>query len=341
MHRLMLFTETPVFHVSTILMDAIFKAVSARNDMQIAAVCFRHPVKYWTLLARHGLALSKHHIIKAIDRNKRYNCTPPIPLNMGALSSRYGFPVVSPPNGDLNAAEFIAHIKQEIRPTVALSFYCLQKYGPALLKALHSVTNYHNGRLPHYRGVRATHWSLYSGDQYSGFTFHYMDSDWDTGPVLIEDAIAVGPCDSIADLELKKARKAAERMPQLMEMLTVQAPGIPQSGPVHHYYRNDFFEITTINDPASLSCDEILRRMRAFEFLLIKIGGAWHHVTRMEKITSPPPAKHIPFFTCSDGVLMAATRFYHLPWRVYRLFKPVLQRMAQWRQGVNRLMHGR
>ena len=47
----------------------------------------------------------------------------------------------------------------------------------------HGILNVHPGVLPKYRGCSAVEWSLYNNDPI-GNTVHYMDADYDTGPII-------------------------------------------------------------------------------------------------------------------------------------------------------------
>ena len=50
------------------------------------------------------------------------------------------------------------------------------------------VLNGHPSPLPRYRGPNPIGWALRSGDPELGFTFHFMDAEFDTGPVLLQGA---------------------------------------------------------------------------------------------------------------------------------------------------------
>lgn len=46
------------------------------------------------------------------------------------------------------------------------------------------TVNLHGGLLPHYRGPHVMNWAIINGETKTGVTAHYMDADWDTGPVI-------------------------------------------------------------------------------------------------------------------------------------------------------------
>ena len=49
------------------------------------------------------------------------------------------------------------------------------------------VVNIHPGLLPKYRGCSCTEWAILN-DQKIGNTAHYMDSDYDSGPIIIKES---------------------------------------------------------------------------------------------------------------------------------------------------------
>ena len=65
------------------------------------------------------------------------------------------------------------------------------------------VLNGHPAALPRYRGPNPIGWALRNGDPEIGFTFHFMDVEFDTGPVLVQGAAPLAPA--------KRARTSSTR----------------------------------------------------------------------------------------------------------------------------------
>ena len=57
------------------------------------------------------------------------------------------------------------------------------------------VLNGHPSPLPRYRGPNPLGWAVRNGDAELGFTFHFMDAEIDTGPILLQGAAPIGPGD--------------------------------------------------------------------------------------------------------------------------------------------------
>jgi methionyl-tRNA formyltransferase len=62
------------------------------------------------------------------------------------------------------------------------------------------VLNGHPSPLPRYRGPNPLGWAVRNGDTELGFTFHFMDAEIDTGPILLQGAAPIGPHDGAEEL---------------------------------------------------------------------------------------------------------------------------------------------
>jgi len=62
------------------------------------------------------------------------------------------------------------------------------------------VLNGHPSPLPRYRGPNPLGWAVRNGDAELGFTFHFMDAEIDTGPILLQGAAPIGPNDGAEEL---------------------------------------------------------------------------------------------------------------------------------------------
>ncbi|MCJ1708517.1 methionyl-tRNA formyltransferase [Microbacterium sp. VKM Ac-2923] len=60
--------------------------------------------------------------------------------------------------------------------------------------------NIHDSLLPAYAGFSPLIWALINGETHVGVTAHLMDERLDTGPIIAQQSIAVGPTDRTVDL---------------------------------------------------------------------------------------------------------------------------------------------
>jgi methionyl-tRNA formyltransferase len=246
---------------------------------------------------------------------------------VGFRASR-GAPVVVPSARDLNHPTFVARVSRELRPDAALSLGCEQVLGSDLLAVLGRPVNYHTSLLPAYRGLRSTAWSLYHGEPVTGFSYHVMEEGIDTGPILVQGSIPIGPRSSPNELEREKTRLAVDVMPRVLDALVRGDLGDPQVGAPSYFGRKQLLEITSISDPSAVTWEELQLRLRAFALLIISIGGKRHPITRLRRVDSGRPYHPELSFTTLDGILVEPSRLRHLPVPLHRAYRRARRRAS-------------
>ena len=63
---------------------------------------------------------------------------------------------------------------------------------------------YHPSLLPRHRGINAMHWAIREGETETGLSIFWVDAGIDTGPVLLQKTVAIGPDDTIGSLYFDK-----------------------------------------------------------------------------------------------------------------------------------------
>jgi UDP-4-amino-4-deoxy-L-arabinose formyltransferase/UDP-glucuronic acid dehydrogenase (UDP-4-keto-hexauronic acid decarboxylating) len=247
------------------------------------------------------------------------------PVDFEELARQRQFTLLVPPQGDINQLEFIESLRRKLKPTIALSYFCLSKFSPELLSVFDYTVNYHNGLLPEYKGLRATAWSVYFGESETGFSFHRMEKDLDQGQILLQGVLPTGNAERTAQLDLEKTRLAAERIPAILQMASDRYPGMPQIGKGRYFSRNDYREIIRVPDPEALTSEELARRLKAFSLLEIAIGDRWYRVTGMRNARRRIGSKRNLYFQTADGVLLQVTHINFLPYAMFRASEFVLR----------------
>jgi methionyl-tRNA formyltransferase len=64
----------------------------------------------------------------------------------------------------------------------------------------HGTINYHPSILPRHRGASAINWAVIMGDEHTGLTIFWPDGGIDTGPILLQKEIDIGPQDTTGSL---------------------------------------------------------------------------------------------------------------------------------------------
>jgi methionyl-tRNA formyltransferase len=237
------------------------------------------------------------------------------------MARQHHFEVLVPPDQNINHPEFIEALQTRLKPTLAISYYCLQRFSPALLDVFECAANYHNGLLPEYRGWRTTSWSIYSGEKRTGFTFHRMNTNIDEGNVFVEGTVEIRQGATWLDLERQKAVAATKCLPRLIDILVKRQAGQPQTGTARYYSRKDYLYITRISDPTTHSSAELTKRLHAFDLLLMKIHGVWYKVTKLESVSATSRVRKSLSFRTADGIVMQPTLFQYLPFHLYRIMR--------------------
>lgn len=64
--------------------------------------------------------------------------------------------------------------------------------------------NYHPSLLPKYRGASAMNWAIINGEEETGVTIHYIDEGVDTGDIILQEKVEIGPEDTMGSLYFNK-----------------------------------------------------------------------------------------------------------------------------------------
>ena len=89
---------------------------------------------------------------------------------------------------------------------------------------------YHPSLLPRHRGASAINWAIIQGDTRTGLTIFWVDEGIDTGPILLQKEVEIGPDDTTGSLYFNALfPMGVEAMVEAVELIRKgQAPRIPQ-----------------------------------------------------------------------------------------------------------------
>ncbi len=314
MPDLIIFAE-PQIGFAPALLDSFLAALAERRSYRRVRVCITSRDKpLWRRRARFLIG----YTVKALfNRDMRRRFFPDSFITVTAVARKHGIEIVEPPDFDVNNPAFIRRLQAETTPPDALSFGCLQIWSPALIGCFRRAVNYHNGYLPDYKGLWATRWSIYRGEAYSGYAFHVMDADIDTGPILLRGRVPVPPDADPDVIERAKLAAACGNAGTVLDAIFSEtSEAQPQQDDGSYFSRRDTLALQRIEDPSAVTSAEIQRRLRCFPPLKIGFDGDLLPVTALRPAAS---AAHPLAFTTADGIALRATRLKHLPPWLYRL----------------------
>src|SRR6185295_4061738 len=119
------------------------------------------------------------------------------------IALREGIPLLQPVK--MKDPAFLAAL-QSWRP----DFIAVTAFGrilpPAILSLpVHGCVNVHGSLLPKYRGAGPIQWAIINGEIETGITTMLMDEGMDTGPMLRQERIPIGPEDTAGTLSVALA----------------------------------------------------------------------------------------------------------------------------------------
>lgn len=301
------------------LLAAILETAAARADVEVVAVvdaAYRPPSSG---PVRLGRALAQWGTRRAFNLSTEAEPAPPVLFaTCASLARRRRVPLLAPRERGVNDPAFVERIRA-LRADATICLMVGQIFRAPLLDACRAPINYHDGLLPQYRGVAATSWSIYESARRSGFSFHLMTEEVDGGPILLEGAIPLGPRALLWPTLRAKTRLACSQLGNLFDLLTSgTASARAQDGQRSSYRRAALLAMRAVEQPGTLSLQELERRLRAFEALNLTLGGRRVNTTALRRIGRRPHNRRLAF-TSADGVWLEPSRITHLPPAVSRM----------------------
>jgi methionyl-tRNA formyltransferase len=132
----------------------------------------------------------------------------------------------------------------------------------AIAVPLLGVLNGHPSPLPRYRGPNPIGWALRNGDSELGFTFHLMDAEFDTGPVLLQGAAPLAHAERADDVLGVLFRLWTTLLPEALARIEGGERGAEQ-GPEGESYAG-FFEPEFVEFDLTRPAEEVQRQVRAW-----------------------------------------------------------------------------
>jgi methionyl-tRNA formyltransferase len=137
---------------------------------------------------------------------------------IASLAQRLGLPLAQPARLR-NNADFAAVLREsgaEVAVTCA--------YGKILPQSLLDIPRYgflnvHGSLLPKYRGAAPIQWAIMDGESQTGITIMQTDAGMDTGPMLLQEAVAIGPDDDANSLGPVLSQLGAKLIVEALERL--------------------------------------------------------------------------------------------------------------------------
>jgi methionyl-tRNA formyltransferase len=170
------------------------------------------------LKARHRVVLVLTQPDRAAGRGRRVQWSA-----VKQLAQTCGVEVMQP--GTLRDPGTVAAVARHAPQVLVVAAYGLL-IPPALLAVpRHGAINIHASLLPRWRGAAPIQRALLAGDAQTGISIMQMDEGLDTGPILLQQAIAIAPDDTAQTLHDRLAALGAH---MIVEALSSPRTPTPQ-----------------------------------------------------------------------------------------------------------------
>jgi len=171
------------------------------------------------IAARHEVVAVYSQPPRAAGRGQK-----PRPSPVQRAAEELGLPVLTPARlkSPEDQAGFAA-LGADVAVVVAYGLILPQ---PILDAPRLGCLNIHASLLPRWRGAAPIHRAIMAGDAETGVAIMQMEAGLDTGPVVAETRIAIGPEDTTADLHDRLSALGAELIVETLDRLPL--PAVPQ-----------------------------------------------------------------------------------------------------------------
>jgi methionyl-tRNA formyltransferase len=250
-----------------------------------------------------ALVSSRHEIVLVVSKpdrpvgRRKVMSSPPVV----DAAHRHGLPTAQPKGlkkGKFNDA--LVSCGAEIAVVVAYG-----KIIPADVLDLppRGFVNLHPSLLPRHRGPSPIQWALVCGDRSTGVTTMQLDEGMDTGPILIQERLAIDPADTTETLSPKLAELGARIMIRTLDGIEdgiLEATPQPDDGAnVTPMLRRNFAKIDW-----SMPARQLVNRLRGFTpwpGLYTKFRGGRLKIFGLDELRPAPNGDEDPGIVLDAG----------------------------------------
>jgi folate-dependent phosphoribosylglycinamide formyltransferase PurN len=186
-----------------------------------------HLAGLWYLLQRTGLRFVGRKALELFQSRAtaiifRLIGRDPKVHSLRDMRRLYNVPVIG--SADVNNADTMAQI-EAWQPDVVLSIYLNQLIKlPLINLPTQGTLNIHPALLPRHRGLFPYFWVLADREPETGVTVHWVDPQFDTGDLLLQEKITVEPTDTIISMSYKSSVVGADMLVRAIKLIAAGNP---------------------------------------------------------------------------------------------------------------------
>ncbi len=117
------------------------------------------------------------------------------------------------------------------KPDLIISIYYRYLIGQDVInRANGSAFNLHPSLLPKYKGCSSITWAMINGEEYSGFSYHYLTKDIDSGNIIFQSKEKIYGFDTQETLYNRIMFNAMDAFNDVLRLVSEGYKGLPQIG---------------------------------------------------------------------------------------------------------------
>ncbi len=148
-------------------------------------------------------------------------------VDLEPLAAAHGVPLRR--CADLNAEDEVGHIRSLAPDLIVVVGWTRLLRAPLLAVPPRGCIGFHASLLPRYRGRAPVNWAILRGEDVTGNTMMYLDAGTDTGDIVDQRRIPIGPDDTCATVYQQVAAAGAAMLTEhVPALLAGTAPRCPQ-----------------------------------------------------------------------------------------------------------------
>jgi len=128
----------------------------------------------------------------------------PKPPPVKTAAEELGLPVIQPRS--INSPEILNRLRSLDLDLLAVAAFGQLLKTPVLKLPRLGCVNVHASLLPDYRGAAPVAWAILNGQRKTGVTIFLLDEGMDTGPILLQEEVEIGPDETRGELEARLAQ---------------------------------------------------------------------------------------------------------------------------------------
>jgi len=134
--------------------------------------------------------------------------------------------------------EKISKINLPFKPDLIISiFYRFKIPEDVLMLSKFKPFNLHPSLLPKYRGCSSITWAMVNNEKNSGFSYHYMEKNIDTGNIILQKKVEIKKYDIQSTLYYRVMFESLNCFPKVLKLVFKKIKGKKQIGVSSYYGR--------------------------------------------------------------------------------------------------------